>query len=674
MIRTLVLFSLPLYIFTEVLERVSLSEEHALTCGQGIIDCEVKPGACLGHDENVFVCGLKAYVVLCQTKEKTWSLCLKLLVNITVRDAVGVELAGDVSGDDKAADVLEKAHRRVLYEDEDNTTATVCVCYTNPSLSKSKILHFTLSSSVFDGGNTLQVWMSLVVKIREVDLGSPLTVYSFYTNSTKQVTILTPSKEEVCSMDGDVVFCKDAPRLGRRTDPITGAIILYVENADKERFQKFQTCQKLERDGKCLKVEWNDASQEFEIPRSSVAPCLCFEIWGNFPRKVHCPFLNETVVSDSNVSVSVSAIKLHNSVESDRTALIWNLTSPCRLETELWLCRKGSSVDSSCNQINDMHHAHKYQKRIRRKDKWIRTDAGHWQLQGEFSQVEHSSSLCVQVKVRGIAGYLGPVCPFEVKRARWSFLLLVCVLLVCLSVLGAHAFQGALKSWISRWLKVDNMTRAAGGVEVLLVCPPDRDHEVTELICRLSSSLSTLGFNVSTDLSNRSEINSLGPIPWLHSHLDQVQICGGRAVLVLTQTTCERAKEWARRGVGEKYEPKEAFQSSPFLDVFNASLSCILADYLQGRAGKRFMLAQVKEQSPGSVLTFPEFFQGLPFFSLPSQSLGFLMELTHGVHKGRGMARHCKRSMSLSTAAQALSGAICGLTGSTGHKSETEDA
>lgn len=72
-------------------------------------------------------------------------------------DAVGVEQAGDVSGDDKAADILEKAHRRVLYEDEDNTTATVCVCYTNPSLSKSKILHFTLSSSVFDGGNTLQV-------------------------------------------------------------------------------------------------------------------------------------------------------------------------------------------------------------------------------------------------------------------------------------------------------------------------------------------------------------------------------------------------------------------------------------------------------------------------------------------------------------------------------------
>lgn len=100
----------------------------------------------------------------------------------------------------------------------------------------------------------------------------------------------------------------------------------------------------------------------------------------------------------------------------------------------------------------------------------------------------------LQIKMKGIDGYLGPVCPFEgknfnqrfyffkhfsvsnmltrpwfrwaiiywqhpvfvlfnvfspisaVKRERWSFLLLVCVLLVCLSVLGAHAFQGALKS------------------------------------------------------------------------------------------------------------------------------------------------------------------------------------------------------------------------------------
>lgn len=178
---------------------------------------------------------------------------------------------------------------------------------------------------------------------------------------------------------------------------------------------------------------------------------------------------------------------------------------------------------------------------------------------------------------------------------------------------------------------------AAGSVEVLLVYPPNADHRITELVCHLSSSLSTLGFNVSLDLWSRSEINALGPIPWLHSRLDQVQISGGRAVLVLTPNTCERANEWGCRGEGGNYEQNEVnadFISSTCLELFNASLSCILADYLLGQAGKRFMLVQFEAQLPGShgQVTLPEFFQGLPLFSLPSQSLGFLMELTHGVH------------------------------------------
>lgn len=202
--------------------------------------------------------------------------------------------------------------------------------------------------------------------------------------------------------------------------------------------------------------------------------------------------------------------------------------------------------------------------------------------------------------------------------------------------------------------------------------PPDRDHEITELICHLSSSLSSLGFIVSMDLWNRSEINALGPIPWLHSHLDQVQNRGGRAVLVLTQTTCERAKEWACEG--ENNDQQEGFQSSSCLDVFNASLSCILADYLQGHAGQRFMLAQFERLSHGSVLTFPEFFHGLPLFSLPSQSLGFLMELTYGVYKGRCMVRRWMRSMLLSSAARALSDGLHGLTGTAGNKLGTEIA
>ncbi len=47
-----------------------------------------------------------------------------------------------------------------------------------------------------------------------------------------------------------------APKLHKKTDNVTGAMILYVANADQERFQEFNACQKLERKGPCVKVEW----------------------------------------------------------------------------------------------------------------------------------------------------------------------------------------------------------------------------------------------------------------------------------------------------------------------------------------------------------------------------------------------------------------------------------
>ncbi|XP_051524737.1 interleukin-17 receptor C-like isoform X2 [Myxocyprinus asiaticus] len=549
------------------------------------------------------------------------------------------------------------------------------MCYKSPSYSDSNVLHFTFSSSAFEDSTTLKVWMSLLVEIREADLGSPVVVYSSYTNSTKQVII--PAKEEVCS-SLDVVFCNVGPKLRRTTEHVTGVVKLYVADEDKERFREFQACQKLEREGGCVKVEWNDARNEFEISLSSVAPCLCFEIWGDFPRQEFCPFLNETAISSSNVSLSVAETAAHNKATGkDTTALIWNVSAPCRLHTELWLCRKDLAPSGSCHQINNTLHVH------HQNDRWSNTERRFWQLQGEFLEVERHPSLCVQVKVKEMDGYLGPVCPFEVKRTHWSFPLLVCVMLMCLSVLGAYAVQGTLKNWVFRWLKVDDLNNGVGGVEVLLVYLPDADDSVTEQVCRLSSSLSTLGFTVSLDLWGCSELNAMGPVPWLHSRLEHVQRCGGKAVLVLTPAACERAEEWSCQGAGKNLkEDKMKKVSRPITssDVFSALLSCILTDYLLGRAGERFVLAEFEAQPPGSrgvEAVLPEFFRGLSLFSLPSESLGFLMELTHRAHKGQSAAGRWIRARALKAASQALSGALFDLIGHTceGHvKSGTEDA
>ncbi|RXN21874.1 interleukin-17 receptor C-like protein [Labeo rohita] len=300
----------------------------------------------------------------------------------------------------------------------------------------------------------------------------------------------------------------------------------------------------------------------------------------------------------SSVSVSLSEAETHHK----QAALVWNISAPCRLEAQLWLCRKSSGLDSSCHALNGRSRVH-----TRLNDSWMEADHRHW--------------------VR--------------------------------------------KCWVSRWLKVDDVNSASGGVEVLLVCPPDADHTVTEPVCRLCSSLSSVGFSVSLDLWKHSEISALGPVPWLHSCLDRVQRCRGKAVLVLTQAACERAEEWSCRVAEQKPEKgrktwvKGDVQSSTCSEVFDASLSCILADYLLGRAGERFMLARFDGQSPVTVL--PEFFRELPLFSLPSQSLDFITELTQGTRKGQKVSERWVRAGALRAASQAVSRALRGPAGPTGH-------
>lgn len=210
---------------------------------------------------------------------------------------------------------------------------------------------------------------------------------------------------------------------------------------------------------------------------------------------------------------------------------------------------------------------------------------------------------------------------------------------------------------------------------MVLLYPPDQDQALPGLVCRLGSSLSGLGFSVSLALWSRGELSVLGPVPWLHSRLDQLQRHGGKVVLILTRSALERAEEWGRRGrdrdrggvseEGKDGEEPLASHGSPYGDVFSASLSCVLADYLQGRAGERFVLAQFECLPPlplGNSQPLPELFRGLPLYSLPSQSLGFLTELA----VARGGPSRRRRAGGLRAASRALAVGLRGFGGSGG--------
>ncbi|KAK1786901.1 hypothetical protein P4O66_017283 [Electrophorus voltai] len=626
----LTLYSSPL--LAERLETMEYSDENAITCGKGLTDCRIRQGnTCIYHDDSMCVSGLAVRGLLCHVRKEHWRPCLRIDLNITT------EVFHEASGlpSERGAEPWTNTE----CAQESPAEATVQVCCSTPDISRHIELTFTTPTSEVHASQT---WISFVILLGEADFGSTVMALSSATlkhNFTKRV--LVPSIDTVCSQFQAIALC-NVPSVSAAINHTTGMAELRLDSEGSSKFRELQACQKMEAEGECFKLEWKENA--LLIPVSSVAPCLCFQVWWTMNRsssglrKEFCPFFNSTVLSISNVSVSVmEAPTTAKASTSDRTALHWNITASCRLDVQLRLCKKVS--DTGCHEMKDlmntMLHIHN-----RQHQNWKLYNR-RWQLLGEFVGVERHPSICVQIKVKGMDVHFVPVCPFE---------------------------------------------GAVGASQVVLLYPPDVDRGLAELVCGLASCLSSLGFNVSLDMWSRSELSALGPVPWLHSRLDRVQRHGGKVVLVLNQAAWARVEERGRRSVHEEREEhrgaKEAnargdasLPAPPCSDVFSASLSCILADYLQGRAGERFVLAQFEAQPAGPPLgggPLPELFRGLPLFSLPSQSLSFLTELTRGAQRVQAgnistVNRRARAGM-LRVASRALAGTLRELTGGAGHR------
>ncbi|KAF5893212.1 interleukin-17 receptor C-like isoform X1, partial [Clarias magur] len=429
------------------------SGRHGQGFGLDLTDCNVKPGdICLYHDDRVNVSGLSAHALLCSSLQGLRP-CLRIFINVTPAGShEEAALSGEVSYNDKRGENSLHEHGSGL-EQSVYTSMSFQVCYQGPDFSGSKEITFTPLSS--DDHTTRQMWISLIVELREDDFGSTVTVFSsniYKPTFTKDIKL--PAIDQVCSQGLAIAQCK-VPILFSEINPRTGMAELRVGDLSSDEGHDLQACQRMEKDGPCLRLEWKE--NPLMIPMSSVAPCLCFQIWWmNGLRKMFCPFLNKTALSVSNISVSVVESSTHDgAMGKNSTALVWSITAPCRLEAEIQLCKKTSGFNKDCDVTDELKnsrdHIHSHQH-----PKWNLINKQHWQLQGEFAQVERHSSLCVQINVKGIKGHFDLVCPFESARTHWSLFLLVSVLVMCLAVLGAYVLQGLLKAgWIFKWLKMD---------------------------------------------------------------------------------------------------------------------------------------------------------------------------------------------------------------------------
>ncbi|XP_061591843.1 uncharacterized protein wu:fl23c11 isoform X2 [Cololabis saira] len=622
-----------------------------LICCKGCIDCHVSPeaqftAALADPHGSVDITQLQLITSLCRSETQDYKPCLR--IDITLQEVDIVKGVSEESGDDSEEKVL------------------VQVCISSAGfLGVCKAIQFKPGTQSQSSGPSTHK----LVLIEKVNFGITIVVTAHSKETYVIQNVTSPTLDEVCSMKLGMNITQCAvPRLQAVIEQERNVVRLQLENADFKHEELFLQMDWNEIPGKVL--TWPKGESEMVISSNFVAPCLCFQIWskGKSRRGKYCPFKDQQDALERMLhNVSLSVVK--SRVRDGRTGLSWNVTSPCRLEAEVWLCKKDLS-GGRCEEVMG--------SRQKLKPGWSATRNAHLQT-GEFD-VPHQPHLCVQMTLEGTRLFLEPHCPFTASRARWILPLLMGLLLMCLAILGVYITQGVLKGYVWRWLKEDDVKGAVGGGHVVLLYSPDDDNqELPELLCHLGSCLQALGFTVSLDLWSQAELSILGPVPWLHSRLDRLQRQGGKVVLVLTQATWTRAEEWGafvcgrntprerHTGVGEETLGVSHPAPSRRVDVFGASLNCVLADCIQGRAGERFMLVQLESlppEPPGSFRPLPQLFRGLHVYSLPSQSLGFLTELAGARHIASASARR-KRAGGLRMASRTLARRLSGFTAGT---------
>uniref|UniRef100_A0A3Q4BP28 SEFIR domain-containing protein n=1 Tax=Mola mola TaxID=94237 RepID=A0A3Q4BP28_MOLML len=504
--------------------------------------------------------------------------------------------------------------------------------------------------------------LQIIITVQGLSNISSVLMPGHVMTSLVKVCLSSPGSSESCKTlqfklwEHGSGFSVSAPRLRAVTNHERNELLLQVDNANAIQDEIMWQMVWNEMPGEVL--AWPKGRNEIVMSSTIAVPCLCFQVWwkGKALRRQFCPFKNQQDALE-RMQPSVSVLMVECQMRDGSRGLRWNVTAPCRLEAEVWLCKK-ELHGGLCTEVT-----------------------------GSRQQVHNTVSTChttllkyvllhCTMKIRGIKSHIQPQCPFATSQWRWSLPLVTGFILVCLAIVGVYFMQGVLRGYVWRWLKEEDVKGAVGGGHVLLLYRPDDDQALPELMSRLGSSLQTLGFSVSLDLWNQGELSALGPVPWLHSRLSQLKKQGGKVVVVLTQASWLRAEEWAVRSwekntTGERSRDMKEGEagrgctaSSASVDVFTASLSCILADYLQGRAGERFMLLQFESlppEPPGGFRPLPELFRGLHVYSLPSQSLGFLTELAGARHRGTASARR-KRAGGLRVASRVLARGLSGFT------------
>uniref|UniRef100_A0A2K5CCD5 Interleukin-17 receptor C n=1 Tax=Aotus nancymaae TaxID=37293 RepID=A0A2K5CCD5_AOTNA len=232
---------------------------------------------------------------------------------------------------------------------------------------------------------------------------------------------------------------------------------------------------------------------------------------------------------------------------------------------------------------------------------------------GEYLLQDLQSGQCLQLWNDDLGALWA--CPMDkYTHKRWALVWLACLLSAAALSLFLLLRKDHAKGWL-RLLKQDvRKGAAARGRAALLLYSAD-DSNFERLVGALASALCQLPLRVAVDLWSRRELSAQGPVAWFHAQRRQTLQEGGMVVLLFSPGAVALCSDWLQDGVSAPgaHGPHDAFR---------ASLSCVLPDFLQGRASGRYVAACFDRLlRPDAV---PALFRTVPVFSLPSQLPDFL--------------------------------------------------
>nr|XP_020743178.1 interleukin-17 receptor C isoform X2 [Odocoileus virginianus texanus] len=206
-------------------------------------------------------------------------------------------------------------------------------------------------------------------------------------------------------------------------------------------------------------------------------------------------------------------------------------------------------------------------------------------------------------------------CPMDKYiHQRWVLVWLACLLLAAVLFLLLLLKMNHVKGWL-RLLKEDIRAGAAARSRAALLLYSADDASFERLVGTLASALCQLPLRVAVDLWSRRDLSAQGALAWFHAQRRQTLQEGGVVVLLFSPGAVALCREWLQ-------DATSAPRAHGPHDAFAASLSCVLPDFLQGRAPGRYVGAYFDKQMPEDAV--PALFRSVPVFSLPSQLPDFL--------------------------------------------------